>query len=1062
MKYLATTAVSALRAANIPSRVRDHFMSADTMVLRWASSCADLAADTDVASLSDIDLRTEFLDLTTAPDILTNGPALSRALAIVAVAIQRRLGAWKVFEFKGLPEQITMCIDIADSICESPHLNLQVDGNSNETFVDTAEYWFDLESLLYCQNLSSHQIEITRGLIYARAHGRFVEPADVSLPPKFYDALLSLDNEGTLHFEPTREQTVTAALLVRGLIVEMDAGEGKTISAAMAAAIIAATGRSVHVLTANDYLALRDSEWLSPVYKSLGISVGAILSSMEDDERRPTYSQQVIYTTAREAGFDFLRDNLSLPPKPPVQGRLDTAIVDEADHVLIDQDQTPLIISGTEVGDLSGFHRVHKTIRRLVQLQATEVDEVADAVSNTRDNANSNTQLATLYATDPDNPVLREVGSRIGIGRQRLKATLEEMVDSNLSYEYEQRFYFVHDSKTGSVRFTERGEAFVADSLYDESMFSMAHQFLQAHTLFKRDRDYVVHEDHVVLVDQLNGRLLPDNRYMYGIQAALEAKEGLPPRPELETLAQITVAGLMRLYKRVSGLTGTALEARDDFIQRYGLRTVRVPPTQTSRRKDQEPLVFATTSEQRQAVVKGVRHWHSLGRPVLVGTSSIEQSREISALLSKAEIEHTLLNAVNTEDEARIVRDAGRFGAVTVATNMVGRGTDIVLGPGLDQQILAACRRQVEDLIDQHVATAIELQCDGHEEAALVSKVLSDIAGVTISVAEGHTSQEATVLVETSVTGIKTRQLTFEFGLGLCVIGTSLNPTSRVDRQLQGRAGRQGDFGGSRILVSAQDSPIAFSRQAASLSEYSKPNLTIGNLRASSRLAQLVRDAQSDGEADARLASALTRDYWAVLEAQTLEYYNARKRVFGSREWHDECNEFAGRWVDNIVTHTFHQRSETDYVSAFEELAAQLWTHFAIDCGALFGAGMAVISVELGIIAAQRLEEARSTIGATRFDDESKLVLITVSDSLWPDHLSYLRDVALCNAIAGYTHRSAVAHFTRNSKAAYRRFVSSAWAEAIPSILTLHYHDRHLSQFETTTAVQEEILSLLG
>ncbi len=1081
MRHLATTAVRALSAANIAARLRHRFAAPDTAALRWASGCADLVADADVADLSDAGLRAELATLATAPDVLTHAPTLSRGLAVVGVATQRRLGAWRLFELDDLPGRLAVCVENADSIGESARPAGRGEDPSDVPFAYTAKFWSELAARLdrYC--LSADQREIVRGLVYAGEQGRLVQPADVALPSTFYDALRRLDTEGALRFEPTREQTMTAALLVRGLIVEMDAGEGKTVSAAMAAAVTAATGRTVHVLTASDYLALRDADWLAPVYQSLGISVGAVLSSMEDDERRPAYTQQVVYTTAREVGFDFLRDNLRLPPESPVQRRLDTAIVDEADHVLIDQDQTPLIISGAEVGDLGGFHRAHRTVRDLVRLHAAEVARVADAVSNAAEDAATDDRLATLYAADPDNSVLREVAGRLGVDRQHLKATLEDLVDSHISYGYEQRFYFVHDPKTRSVRFTDRGEAFVAGSLgpaavvadrpadseprerpSHEAMFSMAHQFLQAHTLFKRDRDYVVHEDHVVLVDQLNGRLLPDNRYMYGIQAALEAKEGLPPSPELETLAQITVAGLMGLYRRVGGLTGTALEARDEFMRSYRLRTVRVPPSQPSRRKDRATSVFATAAQQQQAVLDEVRQWHSLGRPVLVGTASVQQSREISGLLSRAEIEHTLLNAVNTEGEARIVRDAGRFEAVTVATNMAGRGTDIVLEPGLDQRILGACRRRVEDLLSQHASTAIELPCDSRQEAELVRDALSDLAGAAVAVADGPKPYEATVLVTTGDAGIEARPVALEFGLGLCVVGTTLNPTSRVDRQLQGRAGRQGAFGGTRMLVSAQDNPIAFSRQAASLSESATPDHPTSSRRASSRVARLVRNIQSEAEADGRLASALSRDYWAVLEAQTLEYYNARRRVFGSAKWHDDCIEMASRWAGGMVAHNFDRRSESDYVSAFEDLATQLWADLAIDCGGLFGAGRAALAAELGLMAARRLDEARSAIGATRFDEESKLALVTASDALWPGHLSHLRDIALCNAIAGPTHRGAVAHFTRHSKAAYRNFVTSAWSEAVPQMLTLHFRDRQLSQLETNTAVQEEILSILA
>ena len=1083
MRHLATTVFRALRAADIPGHARRRFVAPETAALRWASSCADLVANADVAHMSDAALRTELRALGAAPDILTDAPTLARALAIVSTAMQRRLGVWRIFEIDDLPGPVAgpvkTCLQTARSIGESAYHANHTEDPADLDFADTAEFLSELEARLDLHRLSASQREIVRWLAYAGEKLRVVQPDEISLPSKFYDAVRHLDTDASLRFDPTREQVMTAALLVRGLIVEMDAGEGKTVSAGLAAAVTAATGRTVHVLTANDYLALRDTEWLAPVYESLGLSVEAVLSSMDDDERRHAYAHQVVYTTAREVGFDYLRDNLKLPPERPVRGRLDAAIVDEADHVLIDQNHTPLIISGAEVGDLNGFHRVHQAVRELVELHASEVAKVADVVSKAPDDgapkAELDAELATLYAADPDNPVLRQVAARSGVDRQHLVATLEDLVDSHIAYDYEQRFYLIHDARTRSVRFTDRGEALIAGRFGSatgvaarsadsppperhrhEAMFSMAHQFLRAYTLFKREVDYVVIEDHVVLVDQLNGRLLPDNRYMHGLQAALEAKEGLPPRPEYETLAQTTVTGLMGLYPRISGLTGTAVEARDEFTRDYGLLTVRVPPSHPSRREDHAPSVFSTTELQQTAVVEEVQHWHALGRPVLVGTASVQQSQEIGRLLTRAGISHNLLNAVNSESEAQIVRDAGRFGAVTVATNMAGRGTDILLEPGLDQRILRACRRQVEDMVSERESTSIELRCDSREEAALVGAALSGIDGATVSVADGH-NETTVIVVRGRVDG---PPIALDFGLGLCVVGTALNPTSRVDRQLRGRAGRQGAFGASKLLVSAQDNPIAFSRQAASLPEHVALAPPRNGRRVSARVARLVSEVQSEREADDKAASALYRDYSAVLEKQTLEYYRARRRVFHSDEWFDRCVEMVGRWADRLVTQTFNRWAEADYVSAFEGLSNQLWEDLAIDCGPLFGAGRAVLATELGVMLARRLAEARSSEG--RFDELSKLALVAASDELWPGLLSHLRDVALSNAIYGPTHRAAVAHFTLQAHAAYEDFVSSAWSQAFTRILTLHFQERLLPGPDTVIPVQEEILSILA
>lgn len=1093
MRHLATTAVRAVRGADIPSRVRRRFVSPETTALRWASGCADRVDSASAAHMSDAELRTELRALGAAPDVLTDASTLASALTIVCTAMQRRLGAWKIFDIDDLPGPVAApigrCVEAARSIGESAWCASRNDGPADLDFADTAEFLSQLEARLDGHRLNASQREVVRWLAYAGEKRRLAQPGEISLPSTLYDALRRLDTDSSLGFDPTREQVMTAALLVRGLIVEMDAGEGKTVSAGLAAAVTTATGRTVHVLTANDYLALRDTDWLAPVYESLGLSVDAVLSSMDDDERRHAYARQVVYTTAREVGFDYLRDNLKLPPERPVRGRLDAAIVDEADHVLIDQNQTPLIISGAEMGDLNGSHRVHQAVHELIRLHTSEVARVADVVTKAGDDvdprADLEAELATLYAADPDNPVLRLVAARSGVGRQRLTATLEDhmdpedledLVDSHISYAYEQRFYLIHDARTHSVRFTDRGEALIAgrfgaagaaagsaDSTPPErhgheALFSMAHQFLRAYTLFKREVDYVVVEDHVVLVDQLNGRLLPDNRYMHGLQAALEAKEGLPPRPEYETLAQTTITGLMSLYPRVSGLTGTAIEARDELMRDYGLHTVRVPASHPSHREDHTPRVFPTTARQQKAVVDEVQHWHSMGRPVLVGTSSVQQSREIGSLLGRAGISHNLLNAVNGESEARIVRDAGRFGAVTVATNVAGRGTDILLEPALDQRILTACRELVEGLISERESARIELHCDSREEAALVGAALSGIEGATVDAADGP--HQDMVIVVPKTPGVEGHAISLEFGLGLCVVGTALNPTSRVDRQLRGRAGRQGAFGSSKLLVSAEENPIAFSRQAESLHQLEALTRSRIGRHESARVARLISEVQSEREADDTASSALYRDYSAVLETQTLEYYRARRQVFHSEAWFDQCVEMAGQWADSLVKRTFDRWAETDYVSAFEGMSDQLWADLAIDCGPLFGAGRAVLAAELGVMLSGRLDEVRSS--EARFDELSKLTLVTASDELWPDLLSHLRDVALSNAIYGPTHRAAVAQFTRQAHAAYKDFISAAWSRALPRLLTLHFQERLLSGPDTAIPVQEEILSILA
>ncbi len=810
--------------------LRDMTSSRDRRLLRWATECADFAGQIDCHRLSDSELRAELQNATMQPE---SAASLSRAIAAASVAMERRLGAWRVFDDESVPEAIRKCFELADSVIES-----------------TTDVGRTIDAL----KASLDEREIVRGVVRARSMLGTVQPADVSLPASFYDAIRALDPDDILRFTPTCEQMITAALLLRRVVVEMDAGEGKTVAAGLAAIVAAAAGRSVHVVTANDYLASRDAEWLSPVYASLGLGIDVILSSMEDDERRLAYAREIVYATAREIGFDYLRDNLMLPPARPVQGPLDTVIVDEADHVLIDQDQTPLIISGEQADDLGGFQSAIDAIARLLALHDKQVRLAeANVLFAGSEYADVAEDLAMLYAADPESKVLRDAVARHGTARHQLMAKLDDMHDDLGVGGYEDRFYFVTDSARSSVRFTQRGEEFIAHELgrsdsspskfmddpwvrpvltdvttanfnraeADQSQWDatlgMAHQLLRAYTLFKRDIDYIVSDGRVVIVDPMNGRLLPDNRYLHGLQAALEAKEGLEPRPEAETIAQITVSGFISRYERVSGLTGTASEAQDEFDRTYDLETVKVAPTHPKRRVDHVPEIHATNEYVQTALIEQVDKWRSIGRPVLIGTVSVRQSEEISDQLHRAGIEHRLLNAVTSDWEAQIVRGAGRLGAVTVATNMAGRGTDIIIEDGLDSRIIAACLDRISSVLAAQPEATIELRCDTREEAGIITDA-ADNAGFRVSRAWGG-SESNTVRISRSLCTAEGSEDcdAIDFGLGLSVIGVALHQSARAERQLRGRAGRQGAFGASRILVSVQEDPIAFSRQAPQL-----------------------------------------------------------------------------------------------------------------------------------------------------------------------------------------------------------------------------------------------------
>lgn len=1017
--------------------------SSDNRTLRWAEDCADEAMSHDFSRLSDAELRSAIH----ANNDQSDPHELAIILSVASTAVSRRLGAWRIFDMSAEP--FARIHHIADKVTSTARFADSIRYFTEPDFADSSKFQEMLDTSLDAHELNRQESAVVRGLVYAAEKRKSTLPEDISLPAEFYEAIGELDDNDDLRFIPTRQQIIAAAFLTRGVIVEMDAGEGKTISTALAALAFAATGSRVHVLTANDYLAVRDAEWLEPVYESLGVSVAAVTSPMDEDERRSSYARTVVYSTVREIGFDYLRDNLKLFPDRPVQSGIEVAIVDEADHVLIDQHRTPLIISGNETEDTATIEKSHGIVRRLLDFHAQEVAQAEQGLT-TGNCSDADAELAMLYAADPDNETLKRITVQRGGGRQRLLTDLADIEDTTSALDFENRYYYRIDAQTRTVRLTERGEAHIDANLGTSNTsrrwaaHSQAHQFLRAYTLFTRNIDYVVEEDGVILVDPFSGRLLPDNRYLNGLQIALEAKEGLPPTPDAETLAQITIPGLMDMYTRVSGLTGTAIEAQDDFRRDYGLSTIRVEPSEPSRRTDFPPTVLDDSEAQHSAILAEVKHWHALGRPVLIGTTSVEESEEISAILTEHGIPHNLLNAVNSEREAQIIRDAGNFGAVTVATNMAGRGTDIILQPDLNQRMLRAVKAMIAD----QPRAKFVIDCPTSEEASMLADELGALDDFNITTTSGTTIE---------VTPTNTDTLTkarFEFGLGLCVIGVALNASSRIDRQLKGRAGRQGAFGASRLIVSAQDTPIAFSRQADAI--------RLTNTDNTRRVQKLVQSIQSESDADARWRSALSRDYASVFESQTLAFYRWRQELMSSDKWRQWRSESVTRWAGEFISQEFDSLRDVDYDSAFERIQGRLWADIGIDCDWMYGLGQPALSNQLGNALLDHVARIRDEVGHELFDQQSRKVLVRTADDLWPQHMEHLQDVSLSCAITGPTHRSAVGEFIEQAHESFLDFLGDVNHEAVPRIMALGAIETQPNQMEHEIVIHDEILSVLA
>ena len=511
-------------------------------------------------------------------------------------------------------------------------------------------------------------------------------------------------------------QLIGGMVLNDGKIAEMRTGEGKTLAATLPAYLNAVCGNTVHVVTVNDYLAQRDADWMGQIYGYLGLSVGVVLSGQDNAAKRAAYACDIVYGTNNEFGFDYLRDNMAFSAEDRVQRSLDFAVVDEVDSILIDEARTPLIISGPAEDSSELYTRINKIIPALERQAPSE---------------------------EPSDGQEEEEGPGD----------------------------FSVDEKTRQVSLTEAGhenaerllcEAGLLDensSLYDVGNISLMHHLyagLRAHSLFQRDVDYIVRDGQIVIIDEFSGRMMPGRRWSEGLHQAVEAKEGVAIQHENQTLASITFQNLFRLYDRLSGMTGTADTESVEFQQIYGLEVVVIPTNQSMIREDLSDLVYRTQKEKFEAIIEDIKACQSRNQPVLVGTASIETSEYLSGLLSKEKIDHEVLNAKQHEREAQIIAQAGKPAAVTIATNMAGRGTDIVLGG--------------------NVAMDLEALGDGQAERAK--------------------------LIETEWQG--RHQQVVEAG-GLYVLGTERNESRRVDNQLRGRCGRQGDPGGSRFYLSLED-----------------------------------------------------------------------------------------------------------------------------------------------------------------------------------------------------------------------------------------------------------------
>ncbi len=727
---------------------------------------------------------------------------------------------------------------------------------------------------------------------------------------------------GMRHFDV---QLIGGMVLHKGRISEMKTGEGKTLVATLPVYLNALEGQGVHVVTVNDYLAHRDSEWMGGIYKFLGLTVGCIQHDLSDQERQVAYGCDITYGTNNEFGFDYLRDNMKFDLASMVQRGHHFAIVDEVDSILIDEARTPLIISGPSEESVDKYYRIDRIIPKLERGEEIEHDD----------------------------------GSK------------------------EQTGDFLVDEKAHTVTLTEDGvgkveKLLTIDNLYDMENMEILHgvnQGLRAHHLYQRDVDYLIKDGQVVIVDEFTGRMMPGRRWSDGLHQAVEAKEGVKIERENQTLATITFQNYFRMYKKLGGMTGTADTEAAEFAEIYNLDVTVVPTNRPMVRDDRADLVYRSAREKWNAVVEEIEDCAQRGQPVLVGTISIEKSEMLSDLLKKKRVPHVVLNAKFHEREAAIVAQAGRQGAVTIATNMAGRGTDIVLGG--------------------NAAGLARAEADPAQEPEKYEEALRRYTDVCV--------QE--------------REAVLQAG-GLHILGTERHESRRIDNQLRGRSGRQGDPGSSRFYLSLEDDLMRIFGSDRIQGLMGRLGMEEGEAIEHGMVSRAIEKAQKQVEGRNFETRKHLLEYDDVMNKQREAIYGLRKDILEGREGREYIEKIAGDVVDYVVdAHCSAKADPRDWNLA--ELATDLLAYFNMDFHALdldiAALGVDAFREELRSRVLERYTEREQRFGPEIMRLVERDVLLRVVDTSWKDHLLALDHLKEGIGLRGYGQRDPLQEYKKES-----------------------------------------------
>ena len=819
------------------------------------------------------------------------------------------------------------------------------------------------------------------------------ETTDDILPEAFAAVREAADR--VLGMRPYRVQLIGGIVLHQGRIAEMKTGEGKTLVATLPAYLNALTGEGVHIVTVNDYLAKRDSEWMGKVHRFLGLTVGLIIHDMTKAERQAAYAADITYGTNNEMGFDYLRDNMALYASEQVQRGHHFAIVDEVDSILIDEARTPLIISGMGEKSTQLYDMAEQFAARLKKYVVAETDDKA-----------------------------------------------EEATDIDADY--------IVDEKAKTATLTARGvakaeEFFSLENLSDPENSTIAHhinQAIKAHGVMKRDVDYVLKDGEIIIVDEFTGRLMFGRRYSEGLHQAIEAKEHVSVQRESKTLATITFQNYFRLYQKLSGMTGTALTEEEEFSTIYKLDIVEIPTNRPVIRIDNEDSVYKTQNGKYRAVIRQIKECHEKGQPVLVGTVSIEKNELLGKLLTREGIKHNLLNAKNHEKEAEIVAQAGKFGAVTVATNMAGRGTDIMLGGNAEYMAKNDLRKA--GMSDELIAEATGYAETDDEEILNARKLF----------AEKLSEHKAEIAGEAD----RVRQAG-----GLFIIGTERHDSRRIDNQLRGRAGRQGDPGETRFYISLEDDLMRLFGGDRVTNMMERLNIDEDTPIEQKILSRAIEQAQTTVESRNFQARKSVLEYDDVMNKQREIIYSQRKQVLDGLDVKNIIMNMMNTSISHLVAEHFAGEAHIDAVRCRELLRNVEGLYFPKFT-------VRFTDEELKEKTAEDITDAFTSAAAAYYEQKEqeftspvmreveRVVLLRVVDEYWMDHIDAMADLRQGIRLRAYAQTDPVIAYKKESLDMFEEMISAIQSETVRRLYSVRLKkDEEIKRERVAKATGESV-----